>query len=330
MTGSKARYDPFGTMTTAPATNPSVSNHGFTGHRHNNTGTNDLGLIYMNARYYMPEIGRFVSPDTIVPEPGNPQSYNRYSYTLNNPVKYVDPSGHCAQSDDACWALADELYRLYGWRIVGVWQQQDLMLFLKVGDAIAGWFKMNGGEDGIGRMRGILGGVTFKHGDLIGSVFVPGNHHVRGSNVYLLPRFNLGSVVHELGHVLDNKLGFGSPIGSALFGGGPADDMASMLGADPGLNWLRSGQIGYKTPEEQIDPNAYSKYATTGPSEDFAEAFRLAVLSSSDFQSHNPVRADFMSNLAVSLVTSQSEFVGASIYLSQRIVPVAAPSPPSQ
>ena len=52
--GSKARYDPFGTMTTAPATNPSISSHGFTGHRHNNTGTNNLGLIYMNARYYMP------------------------------------------------------------------------------------------------------------------------------------------------------------------------------------------------------------------------------------------------------------------------------------
>ena len=74
---SNARYDPFGTMTTAPATNPSISNHGFTGHRHNNTGTNNLGLIYMNARYYLPEIGRFISADTIVPEPGNPQSFNR-------------------------------------------------------------------------------------------------------------------------------------------------------------------------------------------------------------------------------------------------------------
>ena len=97
VTGSKARYDPFGTMTTAPATNPSVSNHGFTGHRHNNTGTNDLGLIYMNARYYMPEIGRFISADTIVPEPGNPQSFNRYAYVRNNPVNFTDPTGHCAE-----------------------------------------------------------------------------------------------------------------------------------------------------------------------------------------------------------------------------------------
>ena len=48
----------------------------------------------MNARYYLPQIGRFVSPDTMVPEPGNPQSYNRYSYAFNNPTNLIDLSGH--------------------------------------------------------------------------------------------------------------------------------------------------------------------------------------------------------------------------------------------
>jgi RHS repeat-associated protein len=68
-----------------------LTDRGFTGHRHNN----DLGLIYINARYYVPPIERFASADTIVPDPGQPQSFNRYSYTLNNPIKYKDPSGHC-------------------------------------------------------------------------------------------------------------------------------------------------------------------------------------------------------------------------------------------
>jgi RHS repeat-associated protein len=80
--GSLARLDPFGNYRTAPSTNPTVTNQGFTGHRHNNTGSfpvRDVGLIYMNARYYMPEVGRFISPDAIVPEPTNPQSYNRPS-----------------------------------------------------------------------------------------------------------------------------------------------------------------------------------------------------------------------------------------------------------
>jgi len=49
----------------------------------------------MNARYYLPGIGRFVSADTIVPNPADPQSFNRYSYGLNNPLRYVDPTGHC-------------------------------------------------------------------------------------------------------------------------------------------------------------------------------------------------------------------------------------------
>jgi hypothetical protein len=49
----------------------------------------------MNARYYMPEIGRFISPDPIVPDPANPQTFNRYEYGLNNPIKYTDPTGHC-------------------------------------------------------------------------------------------------------------------------------------------------------------------------------------------------------------------------------------------
>ncbi len=105
VSGSDARYDPFGAFTTTPATSPSVSNHGFTGHRHNNTGANNLGLIYMNARYYLPEVGRFISADTIVPEPGNPQSYNRYSYVNSSPMNYTDPTGHnrdCGMGDPVC------------------------------------------------------------------------------------------------------------------------------------------------------------------------------------------------------------------------------------
>ncbi len=38
-------------------------------------------------------MGRFVQPDTIVPDPGDPQALNRYSYVLNNPVRFIDPTG---------------------------------------------------------------------------------------------------------------------------------------------------------------------------------------------------------------------------------------------
>ena len=50
----------------------------------------------MGARDYDPRLGRWLSADTIVPNPANPQSLNRYSYVYNNPLKYIDPSGHRA------------------------------------------------------------------------------------------------------------------------------------------------------------------------------------------------------------------------------------------
>jgi RHS repeat-associated protein len=65
----------------------------FTGQRRD-IATTGSELYYYGARYYDPTIGRFISADSIVPKPGNPQSFNRYSYCLNNPLKYIDPSGH--------------------------------------------------------------------------------------------------------------------------------------------------------------------------------------------------------------------------------------------
>jgi len=50
--------------------------------------------MYYVARWYDPQVGRFLSPDSIVPEPGNPQGLNRFSYVNNNPTRYTDASGH--------------------------------------------------------------------------------------------------------------------------------------------------------------------------------------------------------------------------------------------
>ena len=62
------------------------------------------GLYWYASRAYDPAIGRFVSPDSIVPAPGNPQSLNRYSYVYNNPLGNVDPSGHGPDDWDPDWA----------------------------------------------------------------------------------------------------------------------------------------------------------------------------------------------------------------------------------
>ena len=60
-----------------------------------------LGIYHYQARFYSPKLGRFLSADTIVPGAANPQAYNRYSYVLNNPIRYNDPTGHvCSDPDD--------------------------------------------------------------------------------------------------------------------------------------------------------------------------------------------------------------------------------------
>ncbi len=54
----------------------------------------EFGLINMNGRLYDPVLGRMLSPDNYVQMPDNTQNFNRYSYVLNNPLKYTDPSGN--------------------------------------------------------------------------------------------------------------------------------------------------------------------------------------------------------------------------------------------
>jgi hypothetical protein len=47
------------------------------------------------ARFYSPYINRFIQPDTLIPDVPNPQTWNHYSYAINNPILYNDPDGHC-------------------------------------------------------------------------------------------------------------------------------------------------------------------------------------------------------------------------------------------
>lgn len=90
-------YNPFGSrrggdwrVNTGEPLVPVLTNRGFTGHEH----VDEMNLIHMNGRVYDPELGRFISADPLVQFPYDPQSYNRYSYVLNNPLKYTDPTGY--------------------------------------------------------------------------------------------------------------------------------------------------------------------------------------------------------------------------------------------
>jgi RHS repeat-associated protein len=85
------RYDAFGGIFTG-ITSP-YNHHGYTGMLYDGK----TGFVDMNARWYEPNIGRFMSEDTYPGEWMNPQSQNRYAYVMNNPVNMWDPTGHVAE-----------------------------------------------------------------------------------------------------------------------------------------------------------------------------------------------------------------------------------------
>ena len=127
--GGKQEFDAWGSVRSGGITATSLN---YTGQRRD-----DTGLLYYNARYYDPAIGRFISADTIVPGaaaltvaasdaterdawisvltrsseagtdklylsgPANPQDLNRYSYVRNSPMSTTDSTGHCGAGDCA-------------------------------------------------------------------------------------------------------------------------------------------------------------------------------------------------------------------------------------
>jgi RHS repeat-associated protein len=82
---SRTRYEPYG-MAVAGTATPTI---GFTGH----VNDADTGLTYMQQRYYDPVAGRFLSTDPVLTDQNSAAHFNRYTYALNNPYKYIDPDG---------------------------------------------------------------------------------------------------------------------------------------------------------------------------------------------------------------------------------------------
>ena len=115
------RYLPFGDVRGSATNVPTP--YGYTGQRRDSTN-----LMWYRSRYYDPLVGRFTQADTIVPDAATPAAFNRYSYVINNPLKYVDPTGHCyglpADAAAACVGVFDDSplaggYHLETWGAAG-------------------------------------------------------------------------------------------------------------------------------------------------------------------------------------------------------------------
>ena len=91
--GNLAKLQKNGVAVTLPTNGTGAAlmmlDRGYTSHEH----LAEVGLIHMNGRLYDPVLRSFLMPDNFIQQPENTQNYNRYSYVLNNPLMYTDPSG---------------------------------------------------------------------------------------------------------------------------------------------------------------------------------------------------------------------------------------------
>lgn len=83
----QGQYEPYGLPRQAAPAGP-----GYTGHVHDAAS----GLVYMQQRYYDPQVGRFLSVDPMAVNIATAWNFNRYNYAANNPYRYADPDGRAA------------------------------------------------------------------------------------------------------------------------------------------------------------------------------------------------------------------------------------------
>jgi RHS repeat-associated protein len=149
------RYTPFGDIRYEWSNTP--TDRQFTGQRRENVSA--MGSLYdYNARMYSPALNRFISADTFVPDFYNPQSLNRQSYVNNNPLRYVDPSGHegCSSNNIANCTATDLLNNLssgsilsqVGWSIGVLQYLQQLLLSSGTGNLL--WSNLTDPQFGVG------------------------------------------------------------------------------------------------------------------------------------------------------------------------------------
>ncbi len=212
------------------------------------------GLYDYGARQYDASLGRFISPDSLVPEPANPQSLNRYSYVKNNPFRYIDPTGH-EPDDIGCWWCAYQS----GLGSIGDPSHSSSQALSTLGNIYA---------DAIGpSMHGDLSGTNFINDRLLGL------EQNRGEMQWIDRMFapyvtaadlNAGAVLLSLGgsaiksvfeggwNFFSGLLGFGEqPAAESLYHYGFSSDAESII-----KNGLRPGMDGkiYLTTTDNLSP----------------------------------------------------------------------------
>ncbi|KKO49554.1 hypothetical protein VT06_04945 [Arsukibacterium sp. MJ3] len=194
---------------------------------------NDFDVIHMGGRTYNPILGRFMQADPFIQAPGNLQNYNRYSYVLNNPMSYTDPSGYFFKKLNKMFGKLAPFVGLLALAIPGVgpW-------------AMANWYQaaafgfMSGGV-ATGNLRGaIVGAISGAAFQQIGSHF----KSLSNANLAQVDRVANDGFGALAGMMGDNLHSFG---GLSLSAGQVAGQIASHAAAGGIVSVVSGGKFGH-------------------------------------------------------------------------------------
>lgn len=207
-------YEPFG----KPYAPSGSEAYKFTSERHDDS----TGLLYLRAREYDPDLGRFVSADPVLGSLSKPQTQNRYAYVINNPLLYSDPTGECPNCVAA--GIGAAIGALVGYVGCGIatggWATWDCAIAAGAGAVVGGLAGLTfgaslslAGAAGLGTaMAG--GGFTFAGASGLAAFAFAGatSGAVAGATGYMLGSSISGQPMTSQGFV--NAVGTGTIVGA--------------------------------------------------------------------------------------------------------------------
>ena len=265
---TEIRYKPWGTTRYTYRSSPRIPRSSgqafqYTGQRIESS----LGLLFYNARFYDSSLGRFIQADSIVP--GGVQGLDRYAYVFNNPLKYIDPSGHltqsaacgpdgmyCAPNRIGCNNITCSLWHDYGVTLSGDgWTAADMLAIYEgvqaTGDKLTS--NLPGNKTSGEAYKSVFYTVDFEMydgqclegcwGRSLGANNIRLYRHYTSADGYILnTQISEQLVVHEIGHSFDVAVNSSS-------GSRPSDALTTNMSenrnglAGPLWTWQQSKDI---------------------------------------------------------------------------------------
>ncbi len=153
-----------------------------------------------------------------------------------NPDPLTPPGTHTANRLLDGSRVADVHIQAYlidtlGLRFEGEWNQPQLSSLMRALGVIAQALRNHTSQPAVAWMQAYLGSTCFNHGMLLRRYY-----YVWRSKMHLGKGFSINTVIHEFGHILDNRI---ASKNASVCGGGPADALFRAVGGNPEIGWLR-------------------------------------------------------------------------------------------